>query len=132
MRTTRIKGTKFITTVIATGLMAGTAFAAAGSVISVTLPETVSVGHTTLARGRYKMSEISLASAQRIFVFRDDKGDAAAVVIASKTADPNDVNTWGASQRTEVVLSPDQDGMLRLDKMFIEGDTTGYQFETLK
>lgn len=114
---------------IATGLVASTAFASS-NVVTVTLPESVSVGKTTLAPGQYQMSEISLASVQSIFVFRDDKGDTAAVVIASKTADPTDVNTWGASQKTEVILSPREGKSTRLDKVFIEGQTTGYQFET--
>jgi len=62
----------------------------------------------------------AFAGSQSIFLFRDDKGETAAVAVASKTADPTDVNSWGGSEKTEAVLSPSEDGTLHLNRMFIE------------
>ena len=112
-------GTKVVAAMIATGLVAGAAFAAGGSTVKVTLPEAVVVGGATLASGQYTITESSLADGN-LFVFRSDKGEAT-VAMAMKNAEP------AADQKTEVVLSH-EGGILHLDKLFIEGDAAGYQF----
>jgi len=117
-------GTKVMTAAIATGLVAGAAFAASGSVVTVTLPQSVTVGNATLASGQYTITESSMADGNSLFVFRSDKGDTTAA-IAMKGAEP------AADQKTSVVLSNDN-GSLHLDKVFIAGQSTGYQFVDLK
>ena len=111
-------GTKVMAAMIATGLVAGAAFA--GNVVTVTLPQAVTVGDATLASGQYTITESSMSDGSTLFVFRSEKGEATSA-IAMKSADP------AADQKTEVVLS-NENGVLHLDKMFIEGDTAGYQF----
>jgi hypothetical protein len=117
-------GTKVVTAMIATGLVAGAAFAASGFTVKVTLPEAISLGNATLASGEYTITESSMNDGNSLFVFRSEKGDTTSAV-AMKNADPS------ASRKTEVVLS-NEGGILHLDKMFIEGESTGYQFSALK
>jgi hypothetical protein len=124
MNTFKSIGTKVVSAMIATGLMAGAAFAAGGNTVSVTLPQAVSVGSATLPSGQYTITESSLADGNSLFVFRSEKGEAT-VAVASKNADPS------ADQKTEVVLSK-EGGTLHLDKLFIEGDGVGYQFAETK
>ena len=113
-------GTKFAAAIIATGLVAGAAFAGTGAVVTVTLPQAVTLGSSTLASGEYKVTEFTMADGSSMFVFRSDKGEATSAM-AMKNADP------AVDQKTEVVLS-NSGGTLHLDKMFIEGQATGYQF----
>ena len=117
-------GTKIVTAAIATGLIAGAAFAAGGDTVTVTLPQAVSVGGATLPSGQYKITESTLADGNSLFIFRSEKGDAASA-IAMKSAEPS------SDQKTEVVLS-NEGGALHLDKMFIAGDGAGYQFAPSK
>ena len=114
--------TKVVTTMIATGLIAGAAFAADS--VTVTLPQAVSVGNTTLASGQYTITETTNSGGTSMFVFRSDKGETTSA-IAERIAEPS------SDQKTEVVLSH-EGGTLHLDKMFIEGDATGYQFASAK
>jgi hypothetical protein len=114
-------GTKLVSAMIATGLVAGAAFAAPGAIIKVTLPEAVTIGNAVLASGEYTITESSMADGSSLFVFRSDKGTATSAM-AMKSAEAT------ADQKTEVVLSK-TNGTLHLDKMFIEGEETGYQFE---
>jgi hypothetical protein len=123
MNTLKNIGTKLAAAVVATGLIAGTAFGA-GSVVTVNLPEAVNVGNTILASGQYTITEFSLSSGRSIFVFRSDKGETASVV-GSRTADAPE------AQKTVVVLSH-EGGALHVDKLFIEGDQTGIQFADSK
>jgi hypothetical protein len=143
MRTTKTKATKFFITVIASGLMASAAFAGDGgntqspyaagaNTINVTLPEAVSVGDKTLRRGKYQISEIALGSAESSFLFRDDNGNTAAILQATRTASPSKVDFSGAAEKTELLLSSSEDGTVRLNKLFIEGQTSGFQFVNLK
>jgi hypothetical protein len=130
--------------IIATGLAAGAAgasvdngtavalYAAGDTSVNVTLPDAVSVGRTTLPAGNYTITEVAPGELQSTFVFRNGTGNTAAVVEARKTVSPTDVDSWGASQKTEVILTPDEGGKLHLNKMFIEGDTTGYRFVDTK
>ena len=124
MSTLKSIGTKVVTAMIATGLVAGAVFAATGDTVTVTLPQSVSVGNATLASGQYTVTESSMADGSSLFVFRSAKGDTTAAT-AMKSAD------GAASQKTEVVLS-NEGGTLHVDKMFIEGDSVGYQFGIAK
>ena len=117
-------GIKVIGAMIATGLVAGAAFAASGDTLTINLPEAATVNGSTLASGQYNVTESSLADGSSLLVFRSDKGDATAVV-AMKTAEPS------ADQKSEVVLSH-EGGTLHLDKMFIAGETAGFQFSESK
>ncbi len=117
-------GTKVVAAMIATGLIAGAAFAAGGDTITVTLPEAVSVGGATLPGGQYTITEVSPVDGTNLFVFRSSKGNTAAA-IAMRSAEPV------AGQKTEVVLTH-EGGTLHLDKLFIAGDSAGYQFAESK
>jgi hypothetical protein len=117
-------GTKVAAAMIATGLVAGAALAAGGSTVTVNLPQAVNVGGTILASGEYKITETNMADGNSLFVFRSVKGTVASAV-AMRSADP------AADQKTEVVLTNDGGG-LHLDKLFIEGDSAGYQFAGVK
>ena len=123
MNTLKNIGSKLAAAVVATGLIAGTAFGA-GSVITVNLPDAVNVGSTTLASGQYTITEYSVSSGRSLFVFRSDKGDTA-TVMGSRTADAPE------AQKTAIVLS-NEGGSLHLDKLFVEGDQTGIQFADTK
>jgi hypothetical protein len=124
----RNAGTKIAAAMIGTGLAASAAFAAlGGTTVNITLPDPVVVGSRTLPSGDYTVSEVPLG-AESVFVFRNDNGDAAAVVAATRTAAPPERNFYGASEKTEVTLSPSEDGTLHLKNMFIQGDSAGYHF----
>jgi hypothetical protein len=124
MNTLKNIGTKVMAAMLATGLVAGAAFAATGSVVTVTLPQAVTVGDATLASGQYTITESSMSDGSTLFVFRSEKGDATSAM-AMKSASP------AVDQKTEVVLSNEK-GVLHLDKMFIEGESAGYQFADSK
>jgi hypothetical protein len=117
-------GTKVVFSMIATGLVAGAAFAASGDTLTINLPESATVNGSTLASGKYKVTETAMADGSSLLVFRSDKGTATAVV-AMKSAEPS------AAQKSEVVLS-NEGGSMHLDKMFIEGESAGYQFSESK
>lgn len=117
-------GTKVATAMIATGLAAGAAFAASGSSVTFNLPQTVTVNGNTLASGQYTVTESSMNDGSSLLVFRSDKGDATAVS-ALRNASP------AADQKSEVVLS-NEGGKLQMDKMFIAGESAGYQFSETK
>jgi hypothetical protein len=124
MNTFKNIGTKLAAAVVATGLIAGAAFGATGATLTVNLPESVNVGNTTLASGQYTITEFSFASGRSLFVFRSDKGETASVM-GSRIADAPE------AQKTAVLFS-NEGGALHLDKLFIEGDQTGYQFADSK
>jgi hypothetical protein len=123
MNALKSMGTKLALAVVATGLVAGAAFAA-DSTLSVTLPESVNIGNTTLASGHYTVTEFSVTEGCAMFVFRDDKGDTASAV-AMRTADSPD------ETKTSVVLA-NEGGSFHLDKIFIEGSPAGFQFADSK
>lgn len=116
--------TKVVTAIVATGLVAGAAFAASGSTLTINLPEAASVNGSTLPSGQYKVTETSMADGSSLLLFRSDNGSATAVV-AMKSAEP------AADQKSEVVLSS-QGGALHLDKLFIAGEGAGFQFSDSK
>jgi hypothetical protein len=117
-------GTKVAAAMIATGLVAGAAFAATGDTLTINLPESVTVNGSTLASGQYTVTESNLAAGSGLIVFRSDKGDTTAV-LAMKSAEPS------AEQKSEVVLSH-EGGNLHVDKLFIAGESAGYQFAESK
>lgn len=121
MNTLKNLGIKVAGAAVAMGMVAGAAFGLTGSVLTVNLPQSVSVGSAVLPSGQYKVTEFSMNDGNSLFVFRSDKGNEAVSAVAIKTAEPS------ADQKTSVVFSNDN-GTLHLDKMFIEGDGTGYQF----
>ncbi len=124
MNALRNFGTKVVFSMIAAGLAAGAAFAGTGATLTVNLPEAVTVNGSPLASGQYTVTESSMADGSSLIVFRTDKGQATAVV-AMKSAEPS------ADQKSEVVLSH-EGGTLHLDKMFIEGESAGFQFSESK
>jgi hypothetical protein len=124
MNTLRNFGTKVVFSMIDTGLVAGAAFAASGDTLTINLPEAATVNGSQLASGQYKVTETSMADGSSLLVFRSDKGDATAVV-AMRSVEP------AADQKSEVVLSH-EGGSLHLDKMFIQGESAGYQFSESK
>jgi type IV secretory pathway TrbL component len=120
MSTLKNIGTKVFGAMIAAGLVAGAAFAADGTTVTVTLPQAVVLGSTTLASGQYTITESSMANGSDVFVFRSGKGDVA-TAMAMRSANP------AVDQKTEVVLTNDH-GTLHVDKLFIAGNSAGYQF----
>ena len=124
MNTLRNFAAKVVFSMITTGLVAGAAFAASGDTLTINLPEAVTVNGSQLSSGQYKVTETSMADGSSLLVFRSDKGDATAVV-AMRSVEP------AADQKSEVVLSH-EGGSLHLDKMFIQGESAGYQFSESK
>lgn len=131
MSTLRNLRAKVAVATIGMGLAASAALAAPnGYVVDVTLPQSVSVGNTTLPGGQYKINEIPIGSSgESMFVFRDGNGNTAAVAEGNKIVQPTDVDAGGASKKTQILLSPSEDGAMRLNEMFIEGDSIGYSFQ---
>ena len=124
MNTLTNLGTKFAAAVIATGLVATAAFAGSGAVLTITLPEPVTLNGSTLASGQYKVTESNMADGNNLIVFRSDKGQSTAVVaMRSAEAAPD--------QKSEVILS-NENGRMRLDKLFVAGESAGYQFAESK
>ena len=121
MNTLRNLGIKFAGAAVAAGMLASAAFGLTASVMTVNLPQSVSVGSAVLPSGEYKVTQFSMNDGNKLFVFRSDKGNEAVSAVAMKSAEPS------ADQKTSVVLSNDN-GTLHLDKMFIEGEDAGYQF----
>jgi hypothetical protein len=79
----------------------------------------VTVGNTTLPSGSYTISNLDMADGE-YFVIRSANSAAVATIQAMKiTANTND--------KTQIQFSQDGDTW-RFDKMFVEGDGTGYQF----
>src|ERR1700691_795332 len=79
-------GAKVATAMLVAGLGTSMAIAAVGVNVNVTLPESVSVGNTTLPSGAYNVTEVQVSGSESLFVFRDSKGDTSAVVPAVRDA----------------------------------------------
>ena len=60
------------------------------------------------------------------FVFRDNKNETVAVAAGLKDVTP------AGKQTTQVVLRPREDGAVRPDKLFAEGDSSGFRFVNAK
>jgi len=117
-------GSKVVFSVIAAGLAASAAFATTGARLTINLPEAVTVNGSTLASGQYKVTETSMADGASLLVFRSDKGEATGVVV-KKTA------SAAPDQKSEAILSS-EGGSLHLDKLFVEGESAGFQFSESK
>lgn len=117
-------GIKLAGGIAAMGLVSSAAFAGAVPSLTVNLPQPVTVGAAVLASGEYTITSFSMNDGSRLFVFRSDKGEAVSAV-ALKSADA------AADQKTGVVLT-NTEGTLHLDKMFIAGESAGYQFAVSK
>jgi hypothetical protein len=96
------------------GLM--TASAEMHDVVTVNLSQPVMVGSTTLPGGHYTIID----EGNNLFLLRSDNGDHA-LVFGRKVEESKE------APRTEVILKNDGEG-LRLDQLFLEGETTGYEF----
>ena len=84
---------------------------------SVDLPHAVVVGSTTLPSGHYTISE----TGDDAFLIHSDNG-VSAVVLGQR------FDASSEADKTHVVLSGD-DNALHLDKLFIGGESTGYEFQ---
>jgi len=100
------------------GLIGG-AFAATPELVNVTLPHAVAVGSTILPSGAYTISSLNMSEGDDHFVIRSANGQAVTMQVQKIDSPDQD--------RTQVVISKDGDTW-RLDKMFIQGGNTGYQF----
>ena len=123
MRVLRNIATKLAVATIGARLLAAAAFGAEGTSVNVALPAAVRIGDTTLASGAYRITEVT----DPLLMIGSDQDDAAIFVTAIRSLD-----LAAEDRKTEVVLSPDEEGILHLDKMFAEGDSAGYQFIGLK
>ena len=97
----------------------GSAMFAASNSVTVTLPHAVTVGSTTLPSGQYTMSPIEMVDGNEYFVVRG--GKTPAVTLQAQRIDPSNDST------THVVLSRDGDNW-RFGKLFVEGESAGYEF----
>jgi hypothetical protein len=101
-------------------LMAGAMLAASIGRVTVTLPQAVAVGSTTLPSGEYTLSPVDMSDDNEYFVIRSEHGPA-----ISLTARKIDAQETGG--KTEVTLQKEGDTW-HLDKLFVLGSSVGYQF----
>jgi hypothetical protein len=99
--------------------MACALFAAAPNTVTLTLPHSVTVGSTTLPSGQYTISGVEMSDGNEYFVVRSAK--TAPVTLSAQRIDASD------SSKTHVVLSRDGEAW-HFEKLFLEGDGTGYEF----
>jgi len=102
-------------------LAAGAMFAASMNDLTVTLPHAVSVGSTTLPGGTYTISPMETRDGAEYFVVRG-RGTAPVILTAQKT------DSAVEAPKTEITLSETGDTW-KLDKLVIQGETTGYEFQ---
>lgn len=102
-------------------LAAGAMFAASMNDLTITLPHAVSVGATTLPSGTYTISPMETSDGTEYFVMRGNKMSPV-VLPAQKTDSPV------AASKTEVTLTETGDTW-KLDKLSIQGETTGFEFQ---
>ncbi len=107
---------------MAGGLMAGVMFAGEVNPVTVTLPHAVTVGSTTLPSGEYTISSVDMADGE-LFVVRSANNPTVSL-LAEKIGSPD-------QNKTEVVFTKDGDTW-HFDKLFLQGDETGYQFINVK
>ena len=100
------------------GLTATAAMAASGQTMVINLSKSVVANGVTLPSGQYRVTDMENLSGGHILVFRGANGEAVAMA-ALRTADA------AVDQKTELVVTND-----KLDKLFIEGESTGFQFAT--
>jgi hypothetical protein len=107
---------------MAGGLMAGVMFAGEVNPVTVTLPHAVTVGSTTLPSGEYTISSVDMADGE-LFVVRSANSPTVSL-LAEKIGSPD-------QNKTEIVFAKDGDNW-HFDKLFLQGDETGYQFINVK
>lgn len=115
---TRI-GRTCVSLLVAGGLAAVAMLAGPINPVYVTLPHSVAVGSATLPAGDYTISSMSMADGDMLFVLRSEHGSP--VTLAAQRIEGD------AAEKTNVLFSTDGDAW-HFDKLFIEGDSTGYQF----
>jgi hypothetical protein len=108
---------------MAGGLMAGVMLAGEVNQVTVTLPHEVTVGATTLPSGQYTISTVDMAGGDELFVVRSAGGPTVSLLAEKIDAQDHD--------GSQVVFSKDGDSW-HFDKLFIQGDDTGYQFVNVK
>jgi hypothetical protein len=112
--------TNFLSRIAISGILAaGAMFAANLKDLTVTLPHAVTVGSTTLPSGTYTITPLEMADGSEYFVVRGSK--TGPVVLSAQRIDSD------AAAKTAVTLTESGDTW-RLDRLSIEGDTTGYEF----
>jgi hypothetical protein len=110
---------------IAGALATGALFAASISPVTVMLPETVTVGATTLPSGEYTISSVDLNDGNSWFVVRSEHGQTVTTLHAQR------INPTASENKTQVTLEKDGNAW-HFDKLFIRGDESGYQFTDQK
>jgi len=98
-------------------LLAGSLFA--GQTVNLNLPHAVTVGSTTLPSGQYTLTTMEMNDGNEYFIVRGQ--NAPTVTLQAQKINNNE------SDKTHVVLSKDGDTW-RFDRLYIEGDSTGYEF----
>lgn len=101
-------------------LMAGAMLAGSIDRVTVNLPHAVTVGATTLPSGEYTLSTVDMSDGNEYFVMRS--GNGAAVALAAQKIDATE-----AGGKTQVTFQRDGDSW-HLDKLFVAGNSNGYQF----
>jgi len=112
--------------VVIGGVLAASALLA-GQVnrVTVTLPHSVKVGSTVLPSGEYTISSMSMADGDEYFIVRGEHTPV--VTLAAQKIDAADEQT----NRTQLLFS--QDGSdWHFERMFLKGDSIGYQFVNAK
>jgi hypothetical protein len=102
-------------------LIAGSMLAGMVNPVTVTLPHDVTVGSTLLPSGQYTISSVDMSDGNEFFVVRNAQG--AAITLPAYKIDARDL-----PNKTRVTIQKDGNTW-RLDKLFVAGDATGYQFE---
>jgi hypothetical protein len=108
---------------MAGGLMAGVMFAGDVNPVTFTLPHAVTVGSTTLPGGQYTISSVEMGDGDDVFVVRSANSPTVSLMAQKIGAQDQD--------KTQVVFAKDGDTW-HFDKLFIQGDDTGYQFVSVK
>ena len=93
--------------------------------LRVTLPQTVMVGQTQLPAGTYFIQEVSDDGNASILTIRSESHGPSIEVLATRI---EEANGHGA-QHSSVTLKPIS-GKLQLDKIWIEGQVSGYELNT--
>jgi hypothetical protein len=118
-------GQTCVSVVIGGGLIAGALLAGQVNRVIVTLPHAVTVGATTLPTGEYTLTSVDMADGDQYFVVRGDH-----TPTVTLQAQKIDAAANGAG-KTEVVFSQDANEW-RFEKLFVQGEPTGYQFLNAK
>lgn len=88
--------------------------------VTLTLPHAVQVGSTTLPSGEYTISTILMSDGDEYFIVRGDH-------TPTVTLQAQKIDAETGVNQTEVVFSKDGSAW-HFEKLFLKGDSTGYQF----